>query len=98
MPERPVTYHHQMLDDLKWWRDHDQITGQKVVELIEHTIATPEAGYGRPKRLHALPNLWSRRVDHTHRIHYLLDGDLRFLSCHGHELPQYIYDQLREAV
>jgi toxin YoeB len=91
-----VTYHSQVLADLEWWRDHHPAMGRRVVEAIEETAVTPEAGHGRPKRLSALPNLWSRRVTKKHRIYYLLlCEELRFLSCRGHDLPQHMYDAMR---
>jgi Txe/YoeB family toxin of toxin-antitoxin system len=96
VPERPVTYHAQMLDDLTWFRDHDPWVGERAVKLIEQTAATPERGIGRPKRLHTLRNAWSRRITRHHRLHYLLlDDEVRFLSCRDHELPQHIYEALR---
>lgn len=88
MTDRAVTFHPQMLADLEWWRDHDQEMGAKAVELIEEASATPESGYGRPKRLATLANVWSRRISRTHRLFYLLrDGEVRFLACRGHEIP-----------
>ncbi len=92
---RDVTYHPQMLTDLTWYQDHDPELGRHVVELIEETIARPEAGNGRPKRLGSMRNLWSRRISQEHRLFYLLDGELRFISCRNHDMPQHLYDALR---
>lgn len=95
MPNLPVSHHPQMYDDLRWWLEHDRETGRHVVALIEETIAHPVAGNGKPKRLRDLPNAWSRRINRAHRLFYLLDGELRFVSCRGHEMPQHVYDALR---
>ena len=92
---RIVTHHPQMLEDLRWWLKHDPELGRKVVELIEETSAHPESGHGRPKRLHSLPNVWSRRITHHHRLFYLLDGELLFISCRDHDMPQHIHEALR---
>ncbi len=92
---REVTYHPQMLTDLEWWRDHDPDTGRRVVELIEQTVVRPAAGDGRPKRIGSMRNLWSRRISQEHRLFYLLDGEIRFISCRGHDMPQHLYDAIR---
>jgi toxin YoeB len=95
---RDVTYHPQMLVDLTWYRDHDRETGQRAVEMIEEATDTPEEGTGRPKRLAGLPNLWSRRINHHHRLNYLLlDGEIRFISCRDHDMPHHVYHAIREG-
>ena len=96
MPDRTVTYHAQMLADLEWYLSHDPDMGARAVAAIEESQATPEEGTGRPKRLAGLPNLWSRRINHHHRLNYLLlDGEIRFISCRDHDMPQHVYHAIR---
>ena len=97
MTDRATTYHPQMLTDMEWYRDHDQRTGRRAVALIEDTVAHPENGLGLPKKLRDLANVWSRRVTAHHRLYYLLTSEcLRFISCRDHDIPQHIYEAIRE--
>jgi Txe/YoeB family toxin of toxin-antitoxin system len=101
---RPVLYDPEILDDLLWWQQHDPETGARVVELIELAIHAPKTGRGRPKKLGALPGVWSRRISHTHRLFYVVEpadgheiGALRFVSCRGHDVPERLREELRES-
>jgi toxin YoeB len=85
-----------MLDDLEWWLDHDKELGAHVVALIEEVQVFPEQGRGKPKRLGGLAGMWSRRINHHHRLYYALQngGDVRFYSCRSHDLKQTIWDAI----
>lgn len=48
---------------------------KKLNALIEELKEHPETGTGQPERLkHSLSGLWSRRINHTHRLVYSIDG------------------------
>lgn len=99
MTKRVVTYDPHMEPDLERWLEEDPQTGRRVVELIELAIASPKSGRGRPKRLGGLPGVWSRRINRHHRVFYYVDdGEILFLSCYGHDLPEHVEQQLREGV
>lgn len=100
-PARSVVFDDQMEDDLQRWQKEDQPdlhTAKRVVMLIETTIGHPKKGVGRPKRLAGLPGVWSRRITRHHRLYYrVVDGELRFISCWGHDMPMRVEHALREG-
>jgi len=73
-------------DDLRYWVEIDRKKAQKILNLIEEIKRTPFTGTGKPEPLkHKLEKCWSRRIDHEHRLVYIIeDKKIRILSCRYH--------------
>ncbi len=58
----------------------------KLLVLLEELNDHPYTGTGRPEQLkHALSGLWSRRINHQHRLIYeVSDTIVYILSAKGH--------------
>lgn len=72
--------------DYLYWQVQDKRTLKKINELIKDIERNgPLQGIGKPERL-KYRNAFSRRIDHTNRLVYVLDenGNLVILSCRGH--------------
>jgi len=59
---------------------------KKINELIKEIDRTPFEGIGKPEPLKQnLKGYWSRRIDHEHRIVYLVRDDrIDFLQARYH--------------
>lgn len=48
---------------------------RKLDQLLDELEEHPETGTGKPERLkNNLSGLWSRRINHEHRLVYSIDG------------------------
>ena len=67
-------------------QDKDRKICNRVLDLVEATIADPTSGIGKPERLKYLPgSRWSRRITQEHRLVYQISEDkLIFLQCRYH--------------
>ena len=72
-------------DDYLYWQGQDKKTLQRINTLIEATVRDPFAGIGKPEPLMGnLSGYWSRRIDETHRLVYVVDdADLEVIACRG---------------
>lgn len=62
----------------------------RLQRLIKEICREPFEGTGRPKPLRDAEGAWSRRLDHRHRIVYVVHDDvIEFQSLRGH----YWYDK-----
>ena len=69
------------LKDLAYWQRTDPKKVERIHALIEAILENHEAGIGKPERLkYDWEGLWSRRIDHTHRILYMVQGDTLFIA------------------
>lgn len=86
MKDRIVVFDSQFRDDLRWWARKDRKICNRVLDLVEATIADPLKGIGKPEKLKYLPgNRWSRRITQEHRLVYQVSDDkLIFLQCRYH--------------
>ena len=83
-----------MTDVLSWtreaWSDYiywqDRKTLRRINKLIADTQRSPFQGIGKPESLKEnLSGLWSRRIDETNRLVYIVDeGQLTIISCRNH--------------
>lgn len=73
-------------EDLAWWIEQDRKTALRIMRLIENIQQAPFEGLGKPEPLkHDLKGLWSRRIDHEHRLVYEVREDkIRILACRFH--------------
>jgi toxin YoeB len=72
--------------DYLYWQAQDRKTLKRINMLIQESLRTPFAGIGKPEPLRAnLVGFWSRRIDDTHRLVYMVDGeDLAIVACRYH--------------
>lgn len=86
MSDRIVVFDSQFRDDLRWWARKDRKICDRVLDLVEATIADPMKGIGKPEKLKYLPgSRWSRRITQEHRLVYQISNDkLIFLQCRYH--------------
>lgn len=75
-------------EDYLYWQGQDKKTCRRINILINAALRTPFAGEGKPELLrHQLTGLWSRRIDHEHRLVYAWDDatqTLTILQCRYH--------------
>ena len=83
MKGRNVIFDVQFREDLRWWAKKNRKICNRVLDLVEATIADPTTGIGKPERLKYLPgSRWSRRITQKHRLVYQISEDkLIFLQC-----------------
>lgn len=72
--------------DYIYWQTQDKKTLKRVNLLIEASAREPFTGIGKPEPLLGnLAGYWSRRIDDTHRLVYVVDdADLDVIACRGH--------------
>ena len=73
-------------EDYNSWQTEDKKILRKINSLIKEIQRSPYAGIGKPELLKFdLAGLWSRRIDHEHRIVYRIEGDdLLIYACRYH--------------
>ncbi|MEL6438644.1 MAG: Txe/YoeB family addiction module toxin [Cyanobacteria bacterium J06621_8] len=86
MNGKSVIFDSQFREDLRWWSKKDRKICNRILDLVEATIADPINGIGKPEKLKYLPgSRWSRRITQEHRLVYQINGDkLIFLQCRYH--------------
>ena len=69
--------------DYVYWQGQDKKTLQRINKLITDTRRTPFEGIGKPEPLKEnLSGFWSRRIDETNRLAYIVDDNrLTIISC-----------------
>ena len=72
--------------DYLYWQTQDKKTIRRINKLVNDTLRSPFEGIGKPEPLKAnLAGFWSRRIDETHRLVYIVDNDqLTIISCRYH--------------
>ncbi|WP_036165940.1 Txe/YoeB family addiction module toxin [Massilia sp. 9096] len=73
-------------NDYLYWQTQDRKTLKRINDLIKDVERDPFAGIGKPEALkHSLSGCWSRRIDETNRLVYMVSNDeLIILSCRYH--------------
>ena len=76
----------QALEDMEYWKQHDQQKVTRVKKLLTNIMETPYTGIGKPEALkYDLQGYWSRRIDHEHRLVYKVDGEaVIVVACRFH--------------
>jgi len=76
----------QFREDLEYWTRTDRRRALRVLKLLEATLRDPFEGLGEPGPLRGgLPDTWSRRVTHEHRLVYRVkDERVHFLAARYH--------------
>jgi toxin YoeB len=72
--------------DYIYWQDQDKKTLKRVNKLIKDCQRQPFEGIGKPEPLkETLSGFWSRRIDDTNRLVYVVDDvQLTVISCRYH--------------
>ena len=83
---RNISFTPQSYADYLDWLATDKKLFLKITSLIKETARNPESGTGKPERLrHELLGLWSRRINHEHRLVYRISSDtIEVISCKYH--------------
>lgn len=85
MPER-LAWTPAAWSDYLYWQTQDRKTLKRINTLIQATLREPFAGIGKPEPLREnLSGFWSRRIDDTHRLVYIVDAaELTLIACRYH--------------
>jgi toxin YoeB len=72
--------------DYLYWQTQDRKTLVRINKLIIDTQRSPFEGIGKPEPLREnLSGFWSRRIDDTNRLVYVVDDNcLTIISCRYH--------------
>ena len=73
-------------DDYEYWQGQDRKTLKRINALLKDVLRDPFDGLGKPEPLrHILVGAWSRRIDATHRLVYLVtDSHIVVLQGRDH--------------
>jgi len=73
-------------EDYIFWQAEDKKILKKINALIKDIQSNPFSGIGKPEPLkYDLAGLWSRRIDHEHRLVYQVnDNELLIYGCRYH--------------
>ncbi|OQC35899.1 MAG: Toxin YoeB [Bacteroidetes bacterium ADurb.Bin041] len=73
-------------EDYIFWQAEDKKILKKINALIKDIQSNPYSGIGKPEPLkYDLAGLWSRRIDHEHRLVYQVnENELLIYSCRYH--------------
>lgn len=72
--------------DYVYWQTQDRKTLKRINRLIEDVKREPFEGIGKPEPLREnLTGFWSRRIDQTNRLVYVVDEEfVTVISCRYH--------------
>ena len=70
----------------QYWIQKDKKILKKINELIKEVQLSPFEGKGKPEALKfTLAGCWSRRINHEHRLVYMIKEDkIIVLQCRHH--------------
>ena len=73
-------------EEYLFWQAEDRKILKKINALIKDIQSNPYSGIGKPEPLkYDLAGLWSRRIDHEHRLVYQVnENELLIYSCRYH--------------
>lgn len=73
-------------EDYLHWLKQDKKTLKRINFLIRDIVRDPFSGVGKPEPLKfELAGMWSRRIDHQHRLVYQIEEDtLVIFQCRYH--------------
>ena len=77
-----IVFSPQSLEDLKFWKDSNNIKIQTRIEvLLEAIKESPFEGVGKPEALkHNWSGYWSRRINQEHRLIYKINDGKIFIA------------------
>ncbi|QUN06925.1 Txe/YoeB family addiction module toxin [Shewanella yunxiaonensis] len=73
-------------EDYLYWQTQDKKTLKRINKLINDVKRSPFEGIGKPEPLKEnLSGFWSRRIDDTNRLVYVVDDQaITIISCRYH--------------
>jgi len=73
-------------DDYLYWQKNDKKIQKRINELIKDIKREPFEGLGKPEALRFdLTGMWSRRIDHEHRLVYQIENEsIIIFQCRYH--------------
>ena len=83
---RQLTFDASGWEDYVSWQERDRKTLKRIDALLKDVLRDPFDGLGKPEPLrHILAGAWSRRIDATHRLVYLVtDSHIVVLQACDH--------------
>ena len=83
---RQLTFDASGWEDYVSWQEQDRKTLKRIDALLKDVLRDPFDGLGKPEPLrHILAGAWSRRIDATHRLVYLVtDSHIVVLQACDH--------------
>ncbi|MFO7594205.1 MAG: Txe/YoeB family addiction module toxin [Pseudomonadota bacterium] len=86
MSNRLLCWTDEAWKDYLYWQSQDRKTLKRINKLILDIKRSPFEGIGKPEPLKEnLSGFWSRRIDETNRLVYVIDdGRLTVISCRYH--------------
>ena len=84
-----LLWHDSAWEDYLYWQTQDKRTLKRINLLIKDIQRNAYEGIGKPEALKgSLSGFWSRRIDDSNRIVYMIENSaIKIISCKGH------YDQ-----
>ncbi len=81
-----LTFTENAFDEYLYWQTQDKKTLKKINALLKDIARNPFEGIGKPEPLKDnLTGLWSRRIDQTNRLVYMVtDEQIEIYQCKGH--------------
>ena len=72
--------------DYIYWQSQDKKTLKRINKLIDNILRSPFEGIGKPEALKEnLSGFWSRRIDDTNRLVYVVDDEhITIIACKYH--------------
>ncbi|MFP3012349.1 MAG: Txe/YoeB family addiction module toxin [Rickettsia sp.] len=73
-------------EDLAYWKKYDIKKYERIKLLIKNIQEAPFTGIGKPEPFkHILSGLWSRRINHEHRLIYSVNPkQIIIYNCRFH--------------
>lgn len=83
---RKLAWGSKAWQDYLYWQSQDKKTLKRINRLIQDTMSNPFEGIGKPEPLKKnLSGFWSRRIDETNRLVYIVDDNyITIISCRYH--------------
>ncbi len=75
-PVRKILLTATAREDLAYWMQTNPKIVKRISTILESILVDPTNGIGKPERLkYELSGVWSRRINHIHRIVYEIHGE-----------------------
>ena len=86
MSNRLLSWTDEAWGDYLYWQTQDKKTLKRINKLITDVKRLPFEGIGKPESLKEnLSGFWSRRIDDTNRLVYVVDeAAITIISCRYH--------------
>ncbi|MEH6396130.1 Txe/YoeB family addiction module toxin [Pseudoalteromonas sp.] len=86
MSSRLLSWTDDAWTDYLFWQTQDKKTLKRINKLINDVKRSPFEGIGKPEPLKEnLSSFWSRRIDDTNRLIYVVDNQaVTIISCRYH--------------